>query len=92
MAQNSTIDRVSAKKQKAQGYQPDILKYHREKTVDEVPSIDKLNEGAAQRIESVEPALTDGVFGGQCQFCGKPIMTVPPVEDFDQEDTEVSMK
>ena len=73
------------RKQKAQ---PEILKYHREKTVGEVPSIDKLSENAAQRIKNGEP-VTDGVFGGQCQFCGKPIMTVPPAEDFDQEDTEV---
>ena len=78
-----------ARKQKAQ---PEILKYHREKTVNEVPSIDKLNEGAARRIQNTEPALTDGVFGGQCQFCGKPIMTVPPASDFDQDDTEVCLK
>ena len=82
----ATGDRAPAKKQKAQ---PEILKYHREKTVEAVPSVDTLNEDVAQRIKDAEPApLTDGVFGGQCQFCGKPIMT-PPLNDFDQEEDEV---
>jgi len=90
----ATSGSVCGNQNKNNVVQPEILKYHRENSYHEqtaaLPSIDKTNRYDAVGRLDLPP--TAGIFSGPCQFCGKPIVTVPPLEEFDQEGLEVTVQ
>ncbi|XP_066924132.1 glutamate-rich protein 6-like [Clytia hemisphaerica] len=80
-----TSDAASQAKKNNLTSQPELLKFHREKTLGEnLPSLEK-----ADVSNSSDAMPSDGLFSGPCQFCGKPIMTVPPFDEFDEDDAEL---
>ena len=65
---------------------PEILKYHREKSSRKrkPPPTLEYKKSKVVTSDTEEPPST-GLFSGPCQFCGKPILTIPTLEQAEQD-------
>lgn len=68
---------------------PAILKYQREKTIEEseIPKINSRHSNERHHeFQDDDLPPTHGLFNGPCQFCGKPILTTPFGEEIIDND------